>query len=98
MLKPMLAPNQIPQESEITFPVLVSRKLDGLRCLLFPGQDTGLMRSGDPFRSQKLKKFLAPLMAFCLKHGYILDGELYSETASFQEIMSCLRSETKALP
>jgi DNA ligase-1 len=65
--EPMLAPSQIPDLSKIAYPMYMSPKLDGVRCVTFG--NTGYSRKMKPFRSYQVQDLIAGL-----PDG--LDGEL----------------------
>jgi len=94
--KPMLAPNDIINIDEITYPVLVSKKLDGIRCIFYDGKM--LSRSLKPIRNKKLQERFKHLAELSKTDGVIFDGELYSEKLNFQEITSCVMSYDKEIP
>ena len=86
---PMLAHDYNKRGKSIKFPCFVQRKYDGTRCVAIPGR--GLF-------SRNRKQYPH------LKHIYdeinrlppemILDGELYSDTLTFQEIVGIVKKET----
>ena len=83
---PMLAHDYNKRGKSISFPCFVQRKFDGTRCVSMPGK--GLF-------SRNRKKYPH------LEHIYneihslpILDGELYSDTLTFQEIVGIVKRET----
>lgn len=83
----MLAPNEaIPFDSEfLKFPLLVSDKLDGMRCLIFPdgaySRNMKLLRSG-------MQDHLEPLISRAKALNVVFDGELYIHGIKFGPIMS----------
>lgn len=86
---PMLALDYNKRGDAIKFPCYAQEKLDGVRCLAIQGK--GLY-------SRQGKKF--PHMesiaseSDTLPPGTILDGELYSDTLTFQEIVGLVKKET----
>jgi DNA ligase-1 len=86
---PMLALDFNKRGDAIKFPCYAQEKLDGVRCLAIQGK--GLY-------SRQGKKF--PHMesiaseSDALPPGTILDGELYSDTLTFQEIVGLVKKET----
>lgn len=83
---PMLALDYTKRHKDIVFPCFVQAKLDGVRGMLVNGKI--FSRMGKPFH--------------CLDHitdelsgiKYNLDGELYSDTLNFQEIVGIVKKET----
>ena len=96
-LKPMLAKSYKDEKDKVIYPCAVQPKLDGGRCLAH------ITKDGVKLVSRSLKEYqgldhicqeLAPLYS---KYGnVVLDGELFSKSINFQEIMSLVR-KTKNL-
>lgn len=87
---PMLAHDFNKRGKDIRFPCYAQRKLDGVRCVAIAGK--GLFsRNGKP-----LSPHLVVIRAEVdkLPAGTILDGELYSDTLTFQEIVGLVKKET----
>jgi DNA ligase-1 len=86
---PMLALDYHKRGKDIVFPCYAQRKLDGVRCLAISGK--GLYsRLGKKFpHAEAITKEIDALPA-----GTILDGELYSDTLTFQEIVGLVKKET----
>ena len=85
----MLALDYHKRGKDITFPAYAQRKLDGVRCLAIQGK--GLYsRLGKKF--PHLESILSEING--LAAGTILDGELYSDTLTFQEIVGLVKKET----
>jgi len=86
---PMLAHDYTKRGKSIVYPCFAQKKYDGVRCLAIPGE--GLF-------SRLKKKF--PHMTHILEEinrlprGMVLDGELYSDTLTFQEIVGLVKRET----
>jgi len=86
---PMLAHDYHKRGKSIVYPCYAQKKYDGVRCIAIPGQ--GLF-------SRLKKKF--PHMEHIIQEintllpGTILDGELYSDTLTFQEIVGLVKRET----
>ena len=84
---PMLAQDYNKRGKSIVFPCFAQRKLDGVRCVA----------SGKGLFSRNGKGF--PHLGFiqseiaALGGEYLLDGELYSDTLSFQEIVGLVKKE-----
>lgn len=99
-LMPMLADKYNPKK-EITFPVTVQPKLDGLRCLARwdEGADTVVLQSrGNKTYSIPIIEYAltAPRIKEKLKEGLILDGEIYTPHLTFQEICSAAKKTKKS--
>lgn len=98
-VKPMLATdwNKI---KKVEFPCFCEPKLDGVRCLMLVSGEEGpdikfLSRSGKEYSS--LSHIADEVItAWDLKgninSGFILDGEIYSDELSFQEIVSAVKA------
>jgi len=86
---PMLAHDYNKRGKDIKFPCYAQRKLDGVRCLAISGK--GLFsRTGKAF--PHMDHIRAEINS--LPKGTILDGELYSDTLNFQEIVGLVKKET----
>jgi len=86
---PMLAHDFNKRGKDIKFPCYAQRKLDGVRCLAIQGK--GLYsRNGKAF--PHLNHIRTEING--LKKGTILDGELYSDSLTFQEIVGLVKKET----
>ena len=86
---PMLELDYHKRGKDIVFPAYAQRKLDGVRCLAISGK--GLYsRLGKKF--PQLEAIMKEIDA--LPAGTILDGELYSDTLTFQEIVGLVKKET----
>jgi ATP-dependent DNA ligase len=87
---PMLAHDYHKRGKDIKFPCFVQPKLDGTRCVAVCGSDGGLYsRNRKKYHNlNHIKAVVASLPA-----GLILDGELYSDELSFQEIVGLVKSE-----
>lgn len=87
---PMLAHDYNKRGKSMIFPCYVQRKLDGVRCVAIPSR--GLYsRNGKKF--PHLEHICADIDRFGLP-DMILDGELYSDELSFQEIVGIVKKET----
>jgi hypothetical protein len=86
---PMLAHDYNKRGKSIKFPCFVQRKYDGTRCVGIPGK--GLFS-----RNRKSYPHMNHIVAEInkLPTGIILDGELYSDTLTFQEIVGLVKRET----
>ena len=91
-IKPMLAHSYDKRGKDIRWPCYAQRKLDGVRCLV---------TSGGNAISRNMKAFahLDHIQADVnrLPVGTILDGELYSDTLGFQQIVGLVK-KTKLKP
>lgn len=83
--KPMLACSTIPELEDIKYPVLVSPKLDGIRCLA--GDGIAWSRTMKRIPNKCIQNKFKELRL----HG--LDGELYMMGMDFNEIQSIVMSE-----
>lgn len=86
---PMLAHDYNKRGKSIQFPCYVQRKYDGTRCVGMPGR--GLFS-----RNRKAYPHLKHIIDEInkLPPTIILDGELYSDTLNFQEIVGLVKRET----
>jgi len=96
MFKPMLAPNQKIELSDLKFPLLVSYKLDGIRCIFKDGQM--YTRALKQFPNIQLRERFAHLAIFSKQHNVILDGELLAKSITFNELSGLTRQLDKELP
>lgn len=99
--KPMLATDYT-KVKNIKFPAYCQPKLDGVRCLLIVRFNVGadypvtfLSRSGKPYTS--LDHIADQVGNYCFTKGekpteFILDGEIYSDELTFQEIVSAVKA------
>lgn len=90
--RPMLAHSFDKRGKDIKYPCYAQKKLDGVRCVAI--QAKGLLsRNAKPFpHLDHIRAEIASLPA-----GLILDGELYSDTLGFQEIVGLVK-KTKLVP
>jgi len=86
---PMLAHDYNKRGKSIQFPCFVQKKFDGTRCIAVP-------QKGLYSRNRKSYPHLDHIKEEInkLPPNMILDGELYSETLSFQEIVGLVKRET----
>ena len=87
---PMLAQDFNKRGKSIVFPCYVQAKLDGVRCVAMTDTATLYSRNGKAF--PHLEHIRAELKR--LPAGTILDGELYSDALTFQEIVGLVKKET----
>ena len=91
---PMLAHDYNKRGKSIPFPCYVQRKLDGVRCVAVPSRGM-YSRNGKQF--PHLEHIGADVDRFgkaAALPNIILDGELYSDELSFQEIVGIVKKET----
>jgi len=86
---PMLAHDYNKRGSSIKFPCFSQRKYDGTRCVGIP--EKGLF-SRNRKQYPHLKHIVNEINK--LPPTFILDGELYSDTLTFQEIVGIVKRET----
>lgn len=87
-LLPMLAQNYRKQSRKVVFPCYVQAKLDGVRSLYRNGVFTS--RTAKPFGFlEHITNELKP----ATDAGLILDGEIYSDTLSFQEFVGLVKKK-----
>jgi DNA ligase-1 len=86
----MLAQDYNKRGKSIKFPCYAQRKLDGVRCVAIVGR--GLFSRNGKQMSKHLVPVMAQLESF--PAGTVLDGELYSDTLTFQEIVGLVKKET----
>lgn len=95
--KPMLATDW-KKIKKIEYPVLLQPKLDGVRCLMIVNGEENIIflsRSGKPYTTLnhiKTKVYDAVLDED-VPYNFILDGEIYSEELSFQEIIAAVKKQ-----
>lgn len=91
-VKPMLATDW-KKIKKINYPVLVQPKLDGVRCLMIveEGNITFLSRSGKEYTT--LDHIADSVQNYALDENrdFILDGEIYSDELTFQEITQAVK-------
>jgi DNA ligase-1 len=89
--KPSLCPNEKADLDNINYPLFASTKLDGIRCIFIDGKM--LSRSLKPIANKQLQEKFKHLKDYSKKHSVILDGELYGERMTFQEITHFVMTE-----
>lgn len=94
--KPFLAPNQKVELNDIPLPLLVSYKLDGIRCIFKDGQM--FSRALKQFPNVKLRKRFEHLVKLSKERDLILDGELLAKSTTFNELSGLTRQLDKELP
>jgi len=91
MYKPLLAPNDKIDLENINYPLLVSTKIDGYRCIFYKGQI--LTRSLKQVQNKQLREKFEPIRKYTEDNNCILDGEIYSHEITFQELNKFFMSE-----
>lgn len=92
---PMLAHNFEKRSHDIEFPAIAQRKFDGVRCLAItqPDGTVRLMtRKGKDF--PHLEHLRKQIQALEIEPNMVLDGEVYSDSLTFQEATGLVRRET----
>lgn len=89
----MLAPNKLPNLTQLKYPAHVQPKLDGYRCIFQGGQLYS--RTGRPFGNANLVKYFDKLENI---DDVVLDGELYVHGISFQNLTKILNKENAPIP
>lgn len=89
--KPILAPNEQPNLEELNYPLMASYKLDGIRCIFYKGQI--LSRSLKQIQNKQLREKFEPIRKYSEENDLILDGEIYSQELTFQEITSFVMTQ-----
>lgn len=87
LLLPMLATNYRDRSKDITFPCFVQPKIDGIRAVYSEGQL--FTRTGKKF--PHLENILLQLKD--VPEDIVLDGEIYSDKITFEEISGLCRKE-----
>jgi DNA ligase-1 len=91
--KVMLAPNKLPELTQLKYPSYVQPKLDGYRCIYWEGKLWS--RSGRPFPNKNLSEYFKSLNNV---KNYIFDGELYIHGIKFQDLTKILNAENISIP
>jgi DNA ligase 1 len=94
--KPMLAPNEVIDIKTLKYPLLVSYKLDGIRCIFKDGEMYS--RALKQFPNVQLRARFEHLKKFSKDRGIILDGELLAKSLTFNELSGITRQLDKELP
>lgn len=89
--KPLLAPNEQIDLNELSYPLLASSKMDGIRCIFYKGQI--LSRSLKQIQNKQLREKFEPIRKYSEEVDVILDGEIYSPELTFQEITSYVMTQ-----
>jgi DNA ligase-1 len=94
--KPMLCPNATIDIKTLKYPLLVSYKLDGIRCIFRNGEMTS--RALKQFPNVQLRKRFEGLAKVANLNNILLDGELLSKSLTFNELSGLTRQLDKELP
>lgn len=92
---PMLAVNFAKRGGSVEYPAIGQRKFDGVRCLASLNDDGSVnlkSRRDKPF--PHLNHLRQQIAGLPLEEAIILDGELYSDTLTFQEVVGLVRRES----
>lgn len=89
--KPQLCPNDEIDIKTLTYPLLISTKLDG--CRLLAKQGVLVTRSLKPLVNKQLTDKFEPLRKFTEEQNLTLDGEVFAPGIPFQFIVSCFMTE-----
>jgi ATP-dependent DNA ligase len=87
---PMLAHDYNKRGSSIKFPCYVQPKYDGTRCVAIPGKG---LYSRNKKAYPHMEHILEEIAG--LPESLVLDGELYSDELTFQEIVGLVKRETQ---
>ena len=90
MFKPQLAPNQQIDLNTLSYPLVASTKIDGMRMIVKGGEL--ITRSLKPIMSNAIKERFAFLAKYAKDNKIILDGELYAPSLSFSELSGQCRA------
>lgn len=91
--KVMLAASQLPNLTDLQYPMYLQPKYDGFRCVFYNGKL--YTRSGLPFPNVNLQTHFSKLFETSQN---VLDGELYMHGKPFNEMSKILNNETIAIP
>jgi DNA ligase 1 len=96
--EPLLAPKDIPDlKTEVTWPMMMSIKRDGIRCIIINGRLYS--RKMKPIPNINLYPQLDDLIQYSKQHHVIFDGELYTHYPhTFSNIISFCMSDDKPIP
>lgn len=89
----MLAPSQLPNLTELQYPMYLQPKYDGFRCVFYNGKL--YTRSGLPFPNVNLTTHFNKLFE---TSENVLDGELYMHGKPFNEVSKILNAEDRSIP
>lgn len=93
---PMLAQDYSKHKKKISFPCYVQPKLDGARCTISKETDGVIARSRKGKEWKVINHITDSLILFFNDNpNIVLDGELYSEELTFQNILSAIKRDEK---
>ena len=92
VILPMLAQNFVDHQSKIVYPALAQPKLDGVRCTVRvkDGAIEMMSRKGNKFL---VMSHIEEALKDILEVGVVLDGELFSDTLTFQRVTGLVRKK-----
>jgi|3_EtaG_2_1085321.scaffolds.fasta_scaffold04072_3 DNA ligase-1 len=93
VMLPMLAHSYKKRSHNISFPCIVQRKFDGVRCFAMPDGRL-LSRKGKEFPHLNHLRHTHKVVPKINNRPIVFDGELYSDTMTFQEIVGMVKRET----
>lgn len=91
--KVMLAPSELPNLTDLQYPLYIQPKYDGYRCVYYNGKL--YTRSGLEFPNVNLKTHFSTLFNL---ENVVLDGELYIEKTPFNELTKVLNADNAVIP
>lgn len=89
----MLAPSELPNLTNLQYPMYLQPKYDGFRCVYYNGKL--YTRTGLPFANVNLTTHFSKLFE---TSENVLDGELYMHGKPFNEVSKILNAEDKPIP
>lgn len=95
VLLPMKALDFRKRSHDITYPAVAQRKFDGVRCLAIPQADGSvrlMSRTGKTWTH--LHHLQSQIEALNLDSNMVLDGEVYSDTLTFEDATGLVRRQT----
>jgi len=96
-IRPMLA-QTYESTKRIPWPQYVQPKYDGVRCMSFIDHDEVVLNSRRGVEFYNLNHIRAILRPIFERHRVILDGELYADTITFQEITGLVKRKQTDSP
>jgi len=95
-LRPMLAEKFTDQKHNVKYPCAVSRKLDGLRCMIYHDEEGVQILSRLGKKYQHFNGIRTEADTLMKQYpDVVLDGELYSHNIPFNAISGAARSQSK---
>jgi len=93
----MLAPSELANVPALKYPQIIQPKLDGFRTLWLPHLTTESLwaRSGLTLRNVRLMEHFSSLLSV---QDYVLDGELYNHSVTFNKLQSIFNSDDHPIP